>query len=320
MRSIYIQIISLFISLIGCSDAAMLSTRGAGSAQGFGQFGKVTTGICAHGVTVITTIGAGYWTVPANCTSITIEAIGGGGYSDTSAYPSGGSGGGAYAKDNAITVTGGQTVYYSLGKGVDSWVNVSSNSTPASSTLGVLAKAGASGSPIGSSSGGLSSGSIGDVKYSGGSSGSTGSYGITGGGGAAGPNGAGGSSGACALDSGAGGGANGGGSSANCSTSLVGGTGPTGTAGGSAGTNSSYAGDGANGSGGGASYGSTYDSGGNGSTYTVTSWGSGYGPGSGGGGNWNIKLAHGLGGNYGGGSSGALSPSYATQGIIVITY
>jgi hypothetical protein len=101
-----------------------------------------------------TTVGNGSIVVPANVSSMVLEAWGAGGGSaglnrtgiDTAA-------GGAYAT-SVVTVTPGQTVFFSIGAGgtggstvgsagTQSWINVGSNSVPVSSTTGVRAAGGA---------------------------------------------------------------------------------------------------------------------------------------------------------------------------------
>lgn len=127
---------------------------------------------------------------------------GAGGLNLNGSYPNMGGGGGAYAQTNAVPLTGGATVYYSVGAGgltgnggVDSWVSIT-NVAPISIAQGCLAKAGNIGwgpplfTPFGGP-GGLASACIGDIAYSGGNGGTAlvfpNSAGGTGGGGAAGP-------------------------------------------------------------------------------------------------------------------------------------
>jgi hypothetical protein len=127
------------------------------------------------------------WTVPDDCTSATIEVIGGGaGGGGATGY---GGGGGAYSKTNNVSLTPSSSVSYGIGAGGtgnntatggaagDTWFG---GSDFASSLCG--AKGGASTA----SGGGAASSGIGDVKYDGGHGSSNG-----GGGGAAGPSGAG---------------------------------------------------------------------------------------------------------------------------------
>jgi hypothetical protein len=101
-----------------------------------------------------TTVGNGSIVVPANVSTMVLEAWGGGGGSaglnrggtDTAA-------GGAFAT-SVVNVTPGQTVFYSIGaggtggstvgaSGIQSWINVGSNSVPVSNTTGVRAAGGA---------------------------------------------------------------------------------------------------------------------------------------------------------------------------------
>ncbi|MFA6213441.1 MAG: hypothetical protein WCT07_03915 [Candidatus Paceibacterota bacterium] len=286
--------------------AALSSTLGAASAMGYGQF-RQSKGSCTHGV-FIGTAGAHSFAVPAGCSSITVEAIGSGGTA-SNGY---GVGGGAYAKSNSIAVTPGQTVYYyqsSYTGNRDSWVNVSANSVPSSSSIGALAK----GAPSGDNSGGQASLCVGNIAYSGGSGGTPNAGGTGGGGGAGGPFGAGknGGDGSTIASSGSGGGGGAGGSSSTDGTSGsgtaggIGGSGPSGTSGGFGATIASYATDGSNGSGGGGGFGNNYRQGGYGSVYPV--WGS-YGPSGGNGGN-NTST---------GGAGGGADTS--SNGIVVITY
>ena len=101
-----------------------------------------------------TTPGVGSFVVPANVTTMVLEAWGGGGGSagqnrfgtDTAA-------GGAFAQ-SVVDVTPGQTVFFSVGAGgtggatsgsagTQSWINVGTNAAPTSSTTGVRAAGGA---------------------------------------------------------------------------------------------------------------------------------------------------------------------------------
>lgn len=153
----------------------------------------------------LTTPGEGTWTVPADCTSATIECIGGGaaGYyiaAQGGYYPHGAGGGGAYAKKNSLTLSPGSSVSYSVGIGGAAVYSTLSpgGDTWFKSTSDVLAKGGSA--PSGQAgryftggAGGQAAACVGDVVYSGGNgnstSGST-SY-APGGGGAAGLNGVG---------------------------------------------------------------------------------------------------------------------------------
>ena len=127
--------------------------------QGSGaSSGSVTPNVVASTL-LVTTTGAGSWTVPVGVTSATVESWGAGGGSMGQDNSNGASSGGAYAK-SVISVTPGNTVYYSVGvggtgaqasggSGQDSWVNKAANSAPSSSSNGVLAKGG-SGAPVAS--------------------------------------------------------------------------------------------------------------------------------------------------------------------------
>jgi hypothetical protein len=101
-----------------------------------------------------TTVGNGSIVVPANVSTMVLEAWGGGGGSaglnrrgtDTAA-------GGAFAT-SIVNVTPGQTVFFSIGAGgtggstvgsagTQSWINVGTNAAPSSNTVGVRAAGGA---------------------------------------------------------------------------------------------------------------------------------------------------------------------------------
>jgi hypothetical protein len=115
------------------------------------------------------------WRVPVDCTSATIEVIGGGGV-----------GGGAYSKTTSVSLTPLSLVYVNIGSGGsvsnggggantgggDTWFNKTTNAAPSSTTNGALAKGGGviPSCGGGSAPGGLSSGGVGDVgaKFSGG--------------------------------------------------------------------------------------------------------------------------------------------------------
>jgi hypothetical protein len=131
---------------------------------------------------LLATAGPGTWIVPAGVTSIQVECWGGGGsgaYRSTSGVASGG-GGGGYSLTNAIAVTPGQTVHYSIGAGGaaasgsningndggQTWLNVSANTAPASTMEGCLAVHGRRGqqaSSVSGQSGIINSGMIGNV-------------------------------------------------------------------------------------------------------------------------------------------------------------
>ena len=330
----------------------------SGAAGGPGGGGSGTLG---QGLIIITytptTVASGPYTqvitssqdvyLPAGITTLTAYAIGpgsnGGKYTGTVQH---GGGGGAYALSTttyAFTATGIRayaTVPAALtyGSTADTWFAFSGNSTPVSTSTGVLAK-GASGQ-----TGGLSGASIGfGAVFSGGSGGasfiSSARQRGGGGGGAAGPGGNGLAGGAASTSAtaangsgGGGGGTNGGsataGSQTLTTTGGAGGTGPTGTAGGTGGTTAANATTGTNGSGGGGGGASTtvstagdgYRSGANGSQYTIWTANSiTYGPGSGGGGAAQPALStvFGNGGNsvgYGGGGGAASAGSSSVSG------
>ncbi len=121
---------------------------------------------------VITTTGAGSWTVPAGVTSLTVETWGGGGASSAQC-----GGGGAYSA-GVVTVTPGQAIdYFVAARQVGFASGIIAQDTWFASTTTVLAK-GANGA-----SGGQASAGYGSIKFSGGS-GATG-----GGGGSASPTG-----------------------------------------------------------------------------------------------------------------------------------
>ena len=148
------------------------------------------------------------WTAPTGVTSVTAEAIGGGGHGGATSLGSFGGGGGAYAKTTGITVTPGNSYGLSIGaggtstnNGGDTWFcNSTSNCASISGTaVQVGAKGGGDGVWIGCGcandgvhgKGGSSSSSIGSTKYSGGDGDPTATNLETGGGGSAGPVGAG---------------------------------------------------------------------------------------------------------------------------------
>jgi len=215
----------------------------------------------SHGSLLVTTTGAGSWTVPAGVTTILkMQCWGAGAAADGSASSAGSSGGGgAYAETDAIAVTPGQTIYYGVGTGGagstsvgaagnPSWINKSANSQPAnssSSTIGCAAGGGsapttstygAGGSPL-AYNGANYSGGFG-ANGSGTGAGGGGGAGSAGAGSAGAANGSGGAGGS--PDGGAGGtghngsGVNGsagsqpGGSGGGCWTSCTGGSGAAG--------------------------------------------------------------------------------------------
>ena len=107
---------------------------------------------------VATGASSGTWTVPANVYSIKIDAWGGGGAgAGQSTSGTGGLAGGAGGSRSTttISVTPGQTIWYSIGAaragttgnaadGNDTWVSEVSNAAPTVSTDGVVAKGGKS--------------------------------------------------------------------------------------------------------------------------------------------------------------------------------
>lgn len=132
-----------------------------------GSTGKTYFGGASSSVIALT--GSGTWEVPAdwNSAANTIDCIGAG---QSGALNVGGHGG-AFARKNNVTLTPGDMIGYVCGAG-------GSTTDTTFNTTTVKAQAGANG--------GLASGSTGDTKFNGGSSGSG-----VGGGGGAGPNGAG---------------------------------------------------------------------------------------------------------------------------------
>lgn len=130
---------------------------------------------------------SGTWTCPAGVTAVSVEAWGGGGSGGCSnnigSDGSSGGGGSAYSKLNTLAVTPGNVYTVTVGTG---GLGVTSISAPGNaggdswfSTSGtILAKGGSAGlqgpgTGLGAASGGQSSFGIGDVKFSGGNSGST---------------------------------------------------------------------------------------------------------------------------------------------------
>lgn len=98
-------------------------------------------------ITVVTTSGASSVTVPAGYSFYTGEAIGSGGngFGNNTAGNRAGGGGGQYAQSDAkISVTPGNSIFYSVGAaggGNDSWVNTS-NAVPTLSSTGCRARGG----------------------------------------------------------------------------------------------------------------------------------------------------------------------------------
>lgn len=154
------------------------------------QASMFNVGPRANSVSLITTSGAGSIVSPYGYRYVSVEAIGGGGngFAGNTAQRAS-AGGGAYAKTANLLIPYGTTIYYSVGAAAaDSWVNISANSAPASTTAGCLAKAGGSASSGVAGTAGSDTASIGTTKFAGGA-GATGS--AAGGGGAAGDSAAG---------------------------------------------------------------------------------------------------------------------------------
>lgn len=272
---------------------------------------------------LLTTVGAGTWTLPADCnktagiSAIAIGGGGGGGRGTNNGTSGSGGGGGAWAKVNALDVStltpGTSTLFYSIGSkgtgsttsgtggtaGGDTWLNKTSNAAPASTTDGVLAKGGGGGGPSTTvGTGGSSTTSVGNSKFSGGNGGAGGgiaSHG-GGGGGAAGKDSAnGGAGGARTVATGSAGGGGGGVAGAGATgggTNGAGGSGgnnysgaPPGNGGSAAGGAGGSGSNGAGGGGGGGrSSGTPAGAGGQGGAGTENSITAGGNAGSGGGG------------------------------------
>ena len=268
--------------------------------------------------TIVITSGT-RWTVPLDCQSATIEAIGAGNFSSSAPTNNGGS----YAKSVGVALTPGSSVFINIPSGSNggtTWLNTASAAAPTSATTGVKA-AGGQITPVNQSANSIYTAGTGNF-YQGGNAGdgviSCCFSSLGGSGGGAGPNGKGGNGG----DFGGGaGGANGGGDGSDSvfPNGGSGGASRLGDAGGAGGTvGSPNGGDGVNGSGGGGGF-NPVGNGGNGSLDII--WtdftGATYGVGSGGGGS-NTGTFVGSSGNAGGpggGGRGTLG-----QGIIVITY
>lgn len=252
-----------------------------------------------------------------------IQAIGGGGsggitYQAASGRASGG-GGGAWNRTNNVPISRGSIAYYNIGSGGasrsnistsagnngnDTWFSVN-NSAPASTSQGVLAKAGLAGAGTSAGttnggSGGTGSSGIGSSSFNGGKGGDVGhNLSAAGGGGAGGPNGNG----------------NAGTNTTASSSATVGGSGGAGSGG--AGTAGVYNATGA----------ASSSAGGNGADIQASpAFGSGGGSGGASGGS--STSVSGAGGLYGGGSGGSRGGSSSSgstsgtggQGLIIITY
>lgn len=122
-------------------------------------------------VVLLTTTGAGSWTVPAGVTSVRVECWGGGG--GGYAHSQWGAGGGAYSKKNTFSVSPGAAIPFFVGAGGNgqAWPYIHGGDTWFSSTTTVLAKGGVNGTSgdwSKSGKGGQAAEGIGDVKFSGG--------------------------------------------------------------------------------------------------------------------------------------------------------
>lgn len=296
------------------------------------------------------------WGVPvgARQAGVTFHLIGGGGGGGpaTSANVAGGGGGGGAYAQVTLDLTSTTTAYVRVGAGGtggtsthggDTWVNISSNSPPTTSSVGALAQGGRSSSNGASANGGGAGGTgVGTLLRIGGAGGAGGGTwrGGGGGGAAAGPDGnggaGGGNSGASNIYGGGGGGGANGGTAGAPGAGGGGGTGGNNILG--AGGGATNGGAGTNGGGGG---GGNWESGtgGTGSRqvlWTQTSDGATAGPGGGGGGGGGnstlfgqpIPGGGGIAGAYGGGAGGAgdsRNSSFGTirngqPGIIVVSY
>lgn len=214
--------------------------------------------------------GATTWTVPADCQSAQVDCIGEGQNGRGTVAAGNGGIAGAFARLNTITLMPGASIPVQIGPGN------SGNDTWFSTSTTVKAQSGVNG--------GLASGSIGDVKHSGGLGGGNAAVAGGGGGGAGGPNGAGAAGTAGAANAGPGG---------------------TGDAG-------------AGGAGGAAD-----ENGGPGAEYSLTVGGS-TGSGGGGGGAQKFFGPAGFGGNLGAGgggnNAGLLGSGAGAPGGIIVTY
>lgn len=193
----------------------------------------------------ITASGAGTFVVPSPVTSLIIEAwgAGGGGGGSSSSLAAGG-GGGGYSRAT-ISVTPGQTIFYTVGAGGSgattqgnpggvSWVNPSANSQPSSN--GVVAAGGSAGDNNPNLGG---AGSVGTVNFTGGSGQIAGAPGIGGGGGGGAGSAGNGGNGVVAGAGGAGGTPDGGAGGTGVATAPAGaGTAPGGGGGGTDGSGS----------------------------------------------------------------------------------
>jgi hypothetical protein len=276
-------------------------------------------------VTIVLTSGT-TWTVPIDCTSATVEVVGGCDF-----FGSGN--GGGYSKTNNVSLTPLQKVYIQIGFLTTlTWFNKDTNSAPTYTANGASASQ-------------SSSSGIGDIKYSGGLSPTPTTFAIApgccsyyyiygGAGGQAGPNGNGANGGSATAvgdntfgGGGGGGGANGGTVGSNAGNSPYGG-GAGGNSffglGGIGQTASISATSGTNGSGGGGSYATSTSSpgtAGNGSlsyfwtdSYSKISYGVSGGPGG------SVNSTTSSTNNFFGGSYAVNTGMTAGFGFIVITY
>ncbi len=228
------------------------------------------------GQTEFTTAGVYFWTAPTGVTSVSVVAVGAGGYNaSTNLGQTGGGGGGALAYKNNITVVPGQSYKVVVGR---SYNGGTGGSTKFTAGFGSIIAGGGEGQPTFNvatptgGAGGVPSG-VYDAGYAGGAGGSytATSQGFGGGGGAGGYSGVGGNGGSDggAGSSSTGGGGGGGGSFSGTNTTRGGGVGIYG-----AGSNGS----GGSGSGGGGATGGGHGgigSGGNGNPLTPQQYGGG---------------------------------------------
>jgi hypothetical protein len=277
---------------------------------------------------VLSTTGAGSWTVPADFAQLfAVDCIGAGG---SGGQP--GSGGGAFARSSLSGLTstwiaGTTAVSYFVGagaSGVAGQDTVFGAATLASavalgSALAVGAQGGAGSVGTAGGIGGLASASVGTVVYSGGSGGNSGSSTNSGGGGAAsffGPGLTGGAGGSAGQGSGGGGAAAGGliGNGVSSGVGGAGGAGPLGNGGGAGGNLAAgSAGSGGSGGGGAGSSGGAGGAGGNGADWSTN------GAGGGGGSSIGSFALTNTGGLFGGGGGGR-SVAAGGQGGIRILY
>ena len=167
----------------------------------------------AKKLVLLTTTGAGTWTVPTDWVDpgsqiICIGGGGGGGRAAINTTAGSAGGGGAWSTVSTLGLAAGATVYINVGaggaggaanntdgvSGGDTWLNKAANSAPTLTTQGALAKGGVGGAALstggggGGGAGGASASGVGTTKYSGGTGGGGGfaARSAGGGGGAAG--------------------------------------------------------------------------------------------------------------------------------------